>query len=171
MSTAVFVTDTLTEGEDVQLFRIGRINVITDLVFTTPWGDTRNAAEYGADGVVDLPAAECCMRSELLRGEQRARAFPLVHTVVGDRVPTLLYARFREFAAALLRGDECRFLPKDGPAWLTFSPTWLQLRVVDASVVTVAVFHDRTVRVGSRDVNAAVWRTGQEDFRLELLKA
>ncbi len=164
-----FVTDTITNGETVTLFRLGLVKFPDATHVTTPWGETRSVSAYmEGGGVVDIPGVDHVLRSELLRDDSAKRAKPTIGAMMARYIPAELVHRFEDAIDALVRHDHFRFQPINYPALVELNPMWVQLRR-EESVVSIAIVSDRVQRVGHDDINALVWKTGDTLWSLGLV--
>ncbi|MEK7459384.1 MAG: hypothetical protein AAB663_03180 [Patescibacteria group bacterium] len=164
-----FVTDTITNGDNVTLLRLGRVNFPDPSHVTTPWGETRSVSAYEEGGVVDIPGVDHVLRSELLRGYPAGRIKPMLGTMIARFLPAELVKRFADAVDALIGIDHFRFQPGGCHALVELSPSWVELRRED-SKTSVAVIDDHVQRVGHDDINALVWKTGDSTWSLGRVK-
>lgn len=155
-----FVTDTIINENTVTLFRLGSVNFPDPSRVTTPWGEARSLGAYEeGGGVVDFPGVGHALRSELLRGYVAGRVKPIIGSTVARYLPSELLKRFESAVDALMRGGHFHFQPVDCHAPVELKPKWVQLRR-NGSAVSIAIVGDRVQRVGTADINALVWKTG-----------
>lgn len=167
---SAFVTDIITNGDTVTLFRLGRVKFPDATHVITPWGETRSVSAYEeGGGVVDIPGVDHTLRSELLRDDSAKRAKSTIGTMIAQYIPAELVHRLEDAVDALIGIDHFRFQPGDCHALVELSPSWVELRREDGKT-SVAAIDDHVQRVGHDDINALVWKTGEPKWLLGRIK-
>lgn len=168
-----FVVDHVTNHPWGEIFRLGHADFGNNANFVdVPWRETRSVGIYyreQGNGVASFPHHfGSTLNTELLQGDARGRAMPTIRRKVINVIPHDLVDTFHDAVTALLRRGVYHRRPHDSHFMVELLLTWVEVIVAPDDTHRIAVV-GKKIRVGSRDVNALVWRTGETEWKLEYI--
>lgn len=167
-----FVIDHITNHPSGEIFRMGHADFGSNPHFIeVPWHGYRRVGDYydREQGNSNISFSHDCgssLKTELLQGDARGQAMQTIRRTVIDIIPHDLVESLYDAVITLLRRDTYRHQPHDSLSAVELRLTWMEVVTAPNGTHRITLVGD-TIRVGTRNVNALVWRTKATTWELE----